>query len=174
MHVMARPFRPWATTALACLLFLLQGRLTPASAFEAGPEALAVSPDGSRLYVANSVINTVSVLDTTTLQIVATMKLKGEDLLLSMVVSPDGSRLYVRRTFALDIIDTAANQVTATRETDVVLGPLAVSPDGKQLYVAYSWFQSSIPPPVRRWAPWAWGICLFSWPPARTGSGSTW
>jgi YVTN family beta-propeller protein len=142
--IMARQFRPWAALALTSLLFLLQGPPTPAHAFEPGPEAVTISPDGSRLYVGNSVINTVSVLDTTTLQIVATVKLEGEDLLLSMAVSPDGSRLYVPRSYALDIIDTAANQVVATVKTDQLLGPLAVDRDGKHVYVAYTDYQHPI------------------------------
>src|SRR5438552_12721078 len=111
---MARQFRTWAALALMSLWFLLQGRTTQVYAFEAGPEAVAISPDGSRLYVGNSVINTVSVLDTASFRIVATVKLEGEDLLLSMAVSPDSSRLYVPRSYALDIIDTTANQVVAT------------------------------------------------------------
>jgi YVTN family beta-propeller protein len=40
-----------------------------------GPYYLAVSPDGGRVYVSNKWSRTVSVIDTTTLQVVATVKL---------------------------------------------------------------------------------------------------
>jgi DNA-binding beta-propeller fold protein YncE len=42
-------------------------RLPQQSYFGAEPEALALSPDGSRLYVANAISDAVAVMDTTKL-----------------------------------------------------------------------------------------------------------
>jgi len=59
----------------------------------AKPSAMAVSPDGSRLYVTNSGDDTVSVVDTATNSVVATIPVGAVPN--GVAVSPDGSRIYV-------------------------------------------------------------------------------
>jgi putative transposase len=58
------------------------------------PMALALSPDGSRLYVANTDGGTVSAVDTTANNVVA-IAIGVAPNPLGLAVSPDGSHLYV-------------------------------------------------------------------------------
>ncbi|MGH6838941.1 MAG: beta-propeller fold lactonase family protein [Methylocella sp.] len=97
-------------------------------------------------YVANGGSNTVSVIDTATNMVVATVPVGvfpfGELPLTptGVAVAPDGKHAYViAHTFARDtayqVIDTATNTIVATVpfRGDFVPG-VAVSPDGKFLY----------------------------------------
>ncbi|WP_281690599.1 serine/threonine-protein kinase [Pseudonocardia thermophila] len=99
------------------------------------PYGMDISPDGRRLYVPNFGTDDVSVIDTQTGAVVATVPVG--DAPLGAVVSPDGSRLYVTNQDGgtVSILDTATNAVIGT----VAIGPspvgIALSRDGGQLYV---------------------------------------
>jgi YVTN family beta-propeller protein len=116
-----------------------------------GVAALAVSPDGQRLYVAFR-DQTVAVIDTVQNRISDTVDLYpfGHPFGLDRdvgdaVLSPDGKRLYVtdRRGSHLEVIDTSSNRPTAV--LDLSQGPapgengdgtsMAVRPDGQRVYV---------------------------------------
>jgi YVTN family beta-propeller protein len=76
-----------------------------------GPFGIAVSPDGTRAYVANEGGDTVSVIDTAANTVVATVTdVPGPK---AVAVSPDGSLVYVTRTGwdRIALIDTATNTV---------------------------------------------------------------
>ena len=95
---------------------------------------------GSRLYVANSAGNSVSVINTATNAVVGgPIAVGGQPT--GIVVSPDGSRVYVSNSTSntVTVINpTAATPVVAT----VAVGPqprgLAISPDGSVVYAANS------------------------------------
>lgn len=123
---------------------------------------VAVSPDGTKVYVTNNVPDqntggtqgAVSVIDTGTNTVTATIHLgilikpvfETVKTLDSVVaVSPDGSKVYVTN-YVLDqqtrsaqgvvsVIDTGTNTVTATIRVGNNPSGIAVSPDGKKLYV---------------------------------------
>lgn len=77
------------------------------------PEMMALSPDGARLYVANSDSDDVSVIDTEALEVIDTFELSSspaEPLGASPVaveVTQDGSRLYVTSSTynSIDVLD---------------------------------------------------------------------
>src|SRR6266851_8410226 len=77
---MQRKFLSQAILALASLFLLLAVALSPAAA-KGGPDALTLSPDGARLYLAWTVIDSghsasaLSVIDAATLQVAATFSL---------------------------------------------------------------------------------------------------
>jgi YVTN family beta-propeller protein len=82
------------------------------------PWGVAVSPDGSKVYVSNlqatAIPSTVSVIDTATNKVIAAIPVgiypEG------MAVTPDGSKVYVAqntRPGTVSVIDTATNTVTA-------------------------------------------------------------
>ena len=89
-------------------------------------------------YVTNSEDNTVSVIDTATNTVTATVPVGSYPW--GVAVSPDGTKVYVANegSNTVSVIDTATNTVTAT--VDVGINPLgvAVSPDGTKVYVTNS------------------------------------
>jgi YVTN family beta-propeller protein len=103
--------------------------------------AVAVSPDGNKVYVTNtfSNSNTVSVIDTTTNTVSATIPVGRPSL--GVAVTPDGSKVYVANADAgtVSVIDTATNMVSVTISSvgGRAFG-VAVSPDGSKVYVTDS------------------------------------
>lgn len=90
----------------------------------ANPRDLAMSPDGSRLYVAHQGTDgtLVSVIDTRTTEVTATIgrgSLMPEEGPHGLAVTPDGRRLYVTRSGygrsgGVLVIDTATNEAITT------------------------------------------------------------
>jgi YVTN family beta-propeller protein len=111
----------------------------------AHPVALLLSPDQSKLYVSNSLSDTISVVDTSTNQVAATVLLRpsmARDLPgvtpLGMSLSPDNKRLYVA------LGDMNAVAVIDTGDQPTLLGYIpagwyptgvVVTHNGKQLLV---------------------------------------
>lgn len=82
----------------------------------AGAEPIDVSltPDGARAYVATN--DGVSVIDTATDTIIATIPIPADGLPLAILMSGDGTTAYTANAFTNDVsvIDTATNTVTYT------------------------------------------------------------
>ena len=57
------------------------------------PWGVAVSPDGTKVYVANEYGNTVSVIDTATNTVTATVNVGSGPF--GVAVNPDGTKVYV-------------------------------------------------------------------------------
>src|SRR5262249_24631926 len=97
----------------------------------AGAQALA-----QNAYITNLDANTVSVIDTTSNTVAATIPVGSAPW--GVAVSPDGSTVYVTNFHGntVSVIATASNTVTAT--IPVGSGPfgVAVTPDGSTVYVA--------------------------------------
>ncbi len=97
--------------------------------------SVAAAPFG---YITNERDSTVSVLDTATNTVTATVPVGTGPI--GVAVSPDGARVYVtlQGSNAVSVISAATNTVTATMP--VGLGPIgvAVSPDGARVYVTNS------------------------------------
>jgi YVTN family beta-propeller protein/autotransporter-associated beta strand protein len=102
------------------------------------PEGVAVSPDGSRLYVANAGANSISVINTATNAVIATVPAGNTPA--NVAVSPDGTRVYATNlgSNSVSVINTTNNSVVAT--VPVGSGPegVVVSPDGRFFFVASS------------------------------------
>ncbi|MGB5065328.1 MAG: PASTA domain-containing protein [Candidatus Competibacter sp.] len=80
-----------------------------------GPSGIAVSPDGTRLYVANRPqygrrAGTLSVIDLTTRQVIAIIPVGVAPL--GVAVNPTGERVFVANegSFSLSVIDTTTNK----------------------------------------------------------------
>ncbi len=102
------------------------------------PDQVAFSPDGKLAYVSNILSATVSVIDTATLTVVATIGGVGAGAN-TVCVSPDGSRVYVGSHHnGVSVIDTRSNTVIANLPLNSPNGPvvaMALAPDGSKLYV---------------------------------------
>ena len=105
-------------------------------ALPAEPTALALSPDGKRLYVTCAAVkSTVAVIDTAAGKIVDSIP--AGHTAHGVAVTPDGKRLYVCNRFNNDVsvIETAGHKqiarVAVTREPYAAV----VTPDGKSVFV---------------------------------------
>ena len=97
------------------------------------PNALAFSSDGTKLAVASNL--EVDIIDSTSIQIVSSIKDVGGD---SLAFPADGSHIYVNSPGSIKIIDTAAGRVTLTFPDPFALVPtLSVAPDGSVVSVSY-------------------------------------
>ena len=104
-----------------------------------GPQGVAVSPDGTKVYVTNEgsdtgAISTVSVIDTATNTVTATVNVGIRPR--GIAVTPDGTKVYVMNYGSnnISIIDTANDTVTATVNAENPWG-IAISPDRTKVYV---------------------------------------
>ena len=103
--------------------------------------AVAHTPTITRVYVANSGGNNVSVIDTRDSNRVSSINLGSGNSPQAVAVSPDGTRAYVAyRTAAgagrVSVINTANNKVVATVNVGSSPQDVAVSPLDNRVYVA--------------------------------------
>jgi YVTN family beta-propeller protein len=108
------------------------------------PDHLAVTPDGSRVYVSHwsnfEDSNVVSLIDTTKNAVVAAIQLDSNPD--CMVVNPEGARLYASHYQSQkgSVIDTSSNAVVTTIPFTGYPRLLAVTPDGAHVYVAHHYY----------------------------------
>ncbi len=103
----------------------------------AGPSGVAASSDGTRVYVTNASGNSVSVIDTSTKLVIATIADVG-NFPVALAVSPDDRWAYVANAYGgtVAVIDTTTNSVTATFDVGSAPAAVVVSSDGRRVYVA--------------------------------------
>jgi YVTN family beta-propeller protein len=99
------------------------------------PEQVALSPDGTRLYVANEDADTASILDVATGEILAALPVGGEPE--GVTISPDGQFVYVtsEEDNQVSVISTASSEVVAQFEVGPRPRASAFSPDSARAYV---------------------------------------
>jgi DNA-binding beta-propeller fold protein YncE len=108
----------------------------------AAEQAMAVSPDGSRLFVVDAALGIVTALDTSTLETrvaedVGFGEVGGASS--AAVVSADGRTLFVAaggRDSTLFAVDIATFEVVDRWSVDGRVSGLGLSGDGERLYVA--------------------------------------
>jgi YVTN family beta-propeller protein len=92
----------------------------------------------TKAYVGNQPDGTVSVIDTVTNTVTATIAVGGEPR--AIAATPDGAFVYVTNTVGdfqtVSVIDTATNTVVDTMRAGLFPGPVAITPDGAFAYVA--------------------------------------
>jgi YVTN family beta-propeller protein/VCBS repeat-containing protein len=109
------------------------------------PSAVAFNATGSLAYVTNQYDKTVSVINTSTGAVVATIKVPYAPT--AVVVSPvtNQNRAYVATTSGVAVIDTLSNKVIdlnpATKTVDLIKvgsspSAIAINPTGTRLYVS--------------------------------------
>jgi len=104
------------------------------------PFGVAVSPDGTTVYVTNTKYGdkgTVSVINTAINKVTATVDVGYKYSPCGVAVTPDGKKLYVadRDIKGVSVIDTSTNTITATVSVGVNPLGVAITPDGTKVYV---------------------------------------
>jgi YVTN family beta-propeller protein len=100
------------------------------------PSAVGVSPDNTRVYVADFSAETITAFDARTLDVIGRPIPVGPGCPTRLAVAPDG-RVYFMTTRGVSVMDGMSLEVTKTipiqesAEWDII----AVSPDGGRLYV---------------------------------------
>jgi len=101
-----------------------------------GPRGLAITPDGTEVYVANLGANTVSVIRVS--DGVVTDTITVGSLPIELAITPDGTEVYVTNSLAttVSVISTSSKSVTNTITVGTFPVGVAVTPDGSEVYVA--------------------------------------
>jgi YVTN family beta-propeller protein len=141
--------------------------LTIAARFTAGanPGRLLLSADGARLFVNNTGARAISVVNTVTRTVTATITLPEPAI--EMTLSPDGTRLYAlapSHLASVFVVNLASMTVSSTIPTEATPLHLGVHPDGSKLYVTHgsNVFLGALPAS----APWLTAIDTQTFLPA--------
>jgi len=106
------------------------------------PAGLDVSPDGSKVYVANIGSNTVSVVSTDTGAVTATISFGSAPL--AVAFSPSGDKVYVTTVNnGVSVISTGTNTVDASIPVGTGLRGISLTSDGASAYVA-NWDSNNV------------------------------
>src|SRR5439155_924386 len=100
------------------------------------PQAWALRLIRERVYVANQ--GTVSVINTATNAVIATISTPGLRQIFGIAINPAGSRVYLSDTAAnaVGVIDATNNSFMGARPVGLAPMGLAVDPSGTRVYVA--------------------------------------
>lgn len=100
------------------------------------PFGVAISPDGQKVYVTNAFIHNVSVIDTQTKNLTATIAVGV--LPVNVAITPDGRTAYVANMKSNDVtpIDIATNMPRTPIPVGTAPVWISIKPDGKMAYVA--------------------------------------
>jgi YVTN family beta-propeller protein len=103
---------------------------------------LAVTPDGTKVYVTNNGANTVSIIDTVLNKEIASIPVAS--IPLGIAVTPDGNTVFVANSGSIhppfppgivSVIDTKTNKVTTTIPVGMAPYGVSLTPGGSKLYV---------------------------------------
>jgi len=106
-------------------------------AVDQSPVGIAASPDGSRIYVANSGAGNISVIDTAVNRVINTISNFGYSPV-ELALSGDGLTLYATNPDSdnISVIDTVSNMVTGSISVGNNPAGIVVDQDRNKVYVA--------------------------------------
>lgn len=102
-----------------------------------GPEGMALRPQSRELWVASRIANTLSVIDTRSDTVVATVPTGGE-FSLKLAFSPDGRSVWVSNNASgtVTLLDAATRRLVDSVDLGTATLGIAVSADGRHVAVA--------------------------------------
>jgi YVTN family beta-propeller protein len=102
-----------------------------------GPEGIAISPDGREVWVANRGDGSVSVIDTATNKVVATLPQVGK-VPFRVAFTPDGKRVLIPdpESAELVVFDAASRKEIKRLKIEGVPVGITVAPDSRRAYVS--------------------------------------
>lgn len=111
------------------------------------PGSLAISPDGSTIYVVEEYSGSILVIDATTYDVIEAMELRGYPPS-GVTASPDGRTIYATSAYYFWTIDAATLSIDAQLQLHEGGGGLKVAPDGRSAYVLTGTTVTIATPPV--------------------------
>lgn len=100
-----------------------------------GSAEMAMSPDGTHLYVNGYQGGTMPEIDTTTNTVIGTASTGASTT--DMQVTPDGTRVYASMGSGVAVVNAADNSIIKTISTPgTAQNSIAITPDGKRTYAA--------------------------------------
>jgi YVTN family beta-propeller protein len=142
VDVILTPDEKWLLTAnqgtdSVALVDVASGRVVSQAQVGHRPAALALSPEGERIYVTATYAGDLTVLELRDGELHAAGKIHIGFEPFGVAVSPDGKRAYVARCAVADVVEVDLESLAITRENAVGRWPryLALSPDGTRLAV---------------------------------------
>ncbi|KAF0218757.1 MAG: YVTN beta-propeller repeat-containing [Geobacteraceae bacterium] len=106
------------------------------------PKGIAVTPDGTKVYVANLRSNNVSVISTSSNTVTATINTSAAGTEpYGVAINPAGTKAYVSNSatgYSVSVIDIASDTVTGKADLTVGASPygIAVTPSGSRVLTA--------------------------------------
>lgn len=133
-----------ASSGTVSVIDLIARKVTKEIKVHLHPSAMVLHPDGSKLYVANSNSDLVSVIDTKSDRIIKEINPKPTAELPfgstpdALTITPEGKTLYVANggNNLIAVIDLATDNVKGLIPTGWYPGAVALGRDGKKLFVA--------------------------------------
>ena len=101
------------------------------------PHGLALTPDGTKLYVANLTLDRVSIIDAVNDEFVDDIPLTPGTEPMQTAISPDGNYLYIssRGLGQLQVYDTSADTLITSVQMNMMPMHIAISSTGNKIYV---------------------------------------
>ncbi len=113
----------------------ISDKVTDTLTVGANPRALAITPDGSKVYVANNGSNSVSVINTADNSVES---IAVDNFPYAIAITPDGTKAYVVNSKEVQVIDVASDTVTMSLLVGNNPTAIVITPDGSKAYVANS------------------------------------
>ena len=100
------------------------------------PGQVDITPDGKKVYVTNSTLDFITVIDIPTNSVIKTINVGNTPN--DLEINPDGSEVYVtnRSGNSISIIDTTSDTVVDTIPLGDFVDNVNVTPDGSKIYVS--------------------------------------
>ncbi|ORJ53140.1 beta-propeller fold lactonase family protein, partial [Geothermobacter hydrogeniphilus] len=137
--VLAKPFAYIPSSSDNVVTIVDTATNSPVSSLSVGayPQGVAVSADGSRVYVSCYEGLSVAVIDGTTRQQIASISLPFRPY--GIAVNPDGRHIYVGdgQANGFAVIDAGTHQLTTTLTLPGSSRGIAVAPAGRYVFVAH-------------------------------------
>ena len=106
-----------------------------------GSRRLCISPAGDRVYVTNWLDDSVSAIDTTTQQVIATIPVGLNARPMGIAITPNGEEVYTTNQYAgtVSVINTTTLNVVATIPTGAHCQRVVITRDGTKAFVQNGW-----------------------------------